>query len=162
MRNIMADSFAVPFKLPSTALRASTSLYIGSGGTPVKFIMIDVSGGNQNARLQVDAAADGSLYAIGCKGGIGSYRMTFYDGPFADCTNNGSVYAEPSSVVTKYLSLETIPDRRASVYIYRDATSSSLIGKFVGVLNNMATQLVSANDVVYLQVQVDMLGAWQQ
>ena len=96
MRNIMADSFAVPYKLPSTALRASTSLYIGSGGTPVKFIMIDVSGGNQNARLQVDAAADGSLYAIGCKGGIGSYRMTFYDGPFADCTNNGSVYAEPT------------------------------------------------------------------
>ena len=162
MRNIMADSFAVPFKLPSTALRASTSLYIGSDGTPVEFIMIDVSGGKQNARLQVDAAADGSLYAIGCKGGIGSYRMTFYDGPFADCTNNGTVYAEPSSVVTKYLSLETIPDRRASVYIYRAATSSSLIGKFVGVLDNMATHLVTSTDVVYLHVQGDVLGACPQ
>lgn len=161
MKNIFLDSYAVAQKLPSTALQARTALYLGDTQTPETFIMFEVSGGSQNARLQVDAAADGSLYAIGCKGGIGSYEMAFYDGPFSDCKSVGSgIIDAPDSFVERYMSLQTIPDRRARVYIYRD-TTTQVVGKFVGVLNNMATQIVDNAGLLYLRVGVNMLGSWQ-
>lgn len=99
--------------LPTTAVQASVSLRIG--GTLTSFNMVNVSQGQQRARLQVDATADGALYAIGCKGGIGIYEAEFLEGPYTRCTGNGSDGDIPDSLMRTYINLQTMSERKAEV-----------------------------------------------
>lgn len=141
--------------------QAATALQIG--GDLFSGAMIDLSGGKQNARLQVEAAVTGDLYVLGCTGGIGSYSMTFMDGPYEKCSGVGETnLSVPDPIMKKYIAMKDVKSRKATVYIYNGFDTSKLLGKFVGVLNNMATAIISEGNAVYLRVTVDMLGSWQE
>lgn len=161
-KNVFAESSAIIQRMPFETIRATTVLKIG--GKKMNYVMFNMSGGNQNARLQVEASVDGSLYAIGCVGGIGRYQMSFYDGPFNKCKGSGGGIQIPGSIAKKYIGLKTVKDRRASVDIYNGGDTSARVASFVGLLNNMSTQLVDTGDttnIVYLQVTLDMIGSWR-
>lgn len=150
--------------LPTTAVQASVSLRIG--GTLTSFNMVNVSQGQQRARLQVDATADGALYAIGCMGGIGIYEAEFLEGPYTRCTDSGSDGDIPDSLMRTYINLQTMSERKAEVTFFREGIgtsggSSQSIGRFVGILNNMVVRLVDDQGMVYLSVAVNILGSWQ-
>lgn len=149
--------------LPANTVQASVSLKIG--GTLTQFNMLNVSQGQQRARMQVDATADGALYAIGCKGGIGVYEAEFLEGPYTDCTGSESGNV-PDSLMKTYIGLQTMAERKAEVTFFREGMGSSggstqSIGRFVGILNNMVVRLIDDQGMVYLSVAVNILGSWQ-
>lgn len=150
--------------LPASVVQASVSLRIG--GELTSFNMINVSQGQQRARLQVDATADGELYALGCKGGIGVYEAEFLEGPYTYCSGSGRSGSLPDSLMRTYINLQTMAERKAEVTFFREGMStrggsSQSVGRFVGILNNMVVRLVDDQGMVYLSVAVNILGSWQ-
>ena len=90
--NVFNNAAAV-FQSDYNAVGNSLSAFstVKMGGTTVDLCLIGTSQGEQRTRLQVDATVDGSLWAIGITGGVGTYHMVFYDGVrAANCSGIGS------------------------------------------------------------------------
>lgn len=133
-------------------------------GTMLDFPAIDVSRSSQAARIQVEAAADGSMYATGCVNGVGQYTISFLDGVQDNC---GSKMSKNTSVLQQYLSLNTLQDRKVTIRLYKGAltraqASSAPIATFRGLLHNIGTDFSEySGGAVILLVTLTVIGGWE-
>lgn len=135
---------------------------------PLNIPAIELSRSSQASRLQVEATPDGSMYATGCATGIGQYTMTFIDGTADVCEKAGNDTSN-NSILAKYLSKNTLADRKVDIRLYRGSTkqveasvSSKPLATFTGILHNMTTDFrESSGGAIVLLVTLSVAGSWK-
>lgn len=140
------------------------------GDSEMTFPMIDISGGSQSDRIQVDVSLDGGINVTGkVNSGVGTYVMTFLDGPL---TPRNKLFGElirtkedgdhlittgiPNSNIgtaaEKFLRADSLSSRAIKVQLFTSAVNcidgvtsykSKQVATFVGIATAVEIQLAA-------------------
>lgn len=135
------------------------------GGKSRRIYMIDVAGGPQVLRTQVDISVDGTPYYLIAGKGVGSFQCTFLEGPFKTCTDTAvQDYSIMCNIDTMSKNLK---NRRIRITTDTGLKSSSGRGStlgrsiFNGVIHNIV-QTMQGQDGGSIMVvsRIDAIGQW--
>jgi hypothetical protein len=151
--------------------KASLSMGGGKNATVLHFPMVDVSGGGQRDRMQVDVTLAGSLNITGgVNNGVGNYTMTFMDGPILDAEKILGVKKDAkvkTTAVEQFLSAKLLTDRQMSVKLFspqvtcdKKAATSKPIAVFHGIAVSIDISLTDTGEMLFITSKINAVGKW--
>lgn len=160
--SILSDNSNILRKLSGDS--NANFVVVSIGGQTRRMYMIDIAGGPQILRTQLDIAVDGTPYYLIAGKGSGTFQCTFLEGPFQVC---GGARIQDYSIMSSIdIMSDSLKNRR--IKITTDA-SSPIIGNsstqykaiFNGVINTV-TQTTQGyeNGSVIVVSRIEAIGQW--
>jgi hypothetical protein len=121
------------------------------GGKVRNFILMGQLNVKQNDRIQVDAAADGTMHVVSCKGSVGYCDVQLLDRK-VDCMGSSDFAIKCYTNEMKSLS-----SRKVELSLY---PASGTVVTFSGVVTGADVSVQYDSRILYFMTTLHLMGSW--
>lgn len=126
------------------------------GGEERDFTMFGEVRSTQIDRVQIDAAADGSMHVVSCKGSVGSCEVTLLDREFT--CGQGSRSSSDFALKCYTNEVRNYRNRKATLELYSE--SNKLIARFVGIITGVRVSVSYREHTLLPLTTLFLSGSW--
>lgn len=143
----------------SSAGDSSAVAVLKVGGVERNFIMFGAIQSRQTDRVQVDAAADGSMHVLMCRGSVGTCSVSLLDRSIIQGCSGSTARSSSDFALKCYASeLNSYKNRKATLSIYSE--DNEFIAEFSGIIRGVEVSIRYIQQQYVPLTTLYLLGSW--